>query len=57
MPANLENLAVLEKVKFHFNPKEGQCQGMFCLGGKDGIFTGLEQGEVSGSSASFGSRC
>jgi len=29
MPANLENLAVakgLEKVSFHSNPKEGQCQ-------------------------------
>ena len=32
MPANLENSAVatgLEKVSFHFNPKEGQCQRMF----------------------------
>ena len=32
MPANLENLAVatgLEKVSFHSNPKEGQCQRMF----------------------------
>ena len=31
MPANLENSAVatgLEKVKFHSNPKEGQCQRM-----------------------------
>ena len=31
MPANLENSAVatgLEKVSFHFNPKEGQCQRM-----------------------------
>ena len=29
MPANLENSAVatgLEKVSFHFNPKNGQCQ-------------------------------
>ena len=29
MPANLENLPVatgLEKVSFHSNPKEGQCQ-------------------------------
>ena len=29
MPGNLENLAVatgLEKVSFHFNPREGQCQ-------------------------------
>ena len=29
MPANLENSAVaigLEKVSFHSNPKEGQCQ-------------------------------
>ena len=29
MPANLENSAVatgLEKVSFHLNPKEGQCQ-------------------------------
>ena len=34
MPANLENSAVatgLEKVGFHFNPKEGQCQRMFKL--------------------------
>ena len=32
--ANLENLAVatgLEKVSFHFNPKEKQCQRMFTL--------------------------
>ena len=32
MPANLENLAVatgLEKVSFHSNPKERQCQRMF----------------------------
>ena len=32
MPANLENSAVatgLEKVSFHSNPKEGQCQRMF----------------------------
>ena len=31
---NLENLAVatdLEKVSFHSNPKEGQCQRMFIL--------------------------
>ena len=34
MPANLENSAVsigLEKVSFHYNPKEGQCQRMFKL--------------------------
>ena len=34
MPANLENSAVatgLEKVNFHFNPKERQCQRMFKL--------------------------
>ena len=34
MPANLENSAVateLEKVSFHSNPKERQCQGMFKL--------------------------
>ena len=34
MPANLENSAVatgLEKVCFHFNPKEKQCQRMFQL--------------------------
>ena len=32
MPANLENSSVataLEKVSFHSNPKEGQCQRMF----------------------------
>ena len=34
MPANWENSAVatgLEKVTFHFNPKERQCQRMFKL--------------------------
>jgi len=34
MPANLENSAVatgLEKVSFHSNPKERQCQRMFTL--------------------------
>ena len=34
MPANLENSSVatgLEKVSFHSNPKEGQCQRMFKL--------------------------
>ena len=34
MPANLENSAVatrLEKVSFHSNAKEGQCQRMFKL--------------------------
>ena len=34
MPANLENSAVttgLEKVSFHSNPKERQCQNMFKL--------------------------
>ena len=34
MPANLENSAVatrLEKVSFHSNPKEGQCQRMLTL--------------------------
>ena len=34
MPANLENSAVskgMEKVCFHSNPKEGQCQRMFKL--------------------------
>ena len=33
-PANLENSAVapgLEKVSFHSNPEEGQCQRMFKL--------------------------
>ena len=32
MPANLENSAVatgLEKVRFHFNLKEGKCRRMF----------------------------
>ena len=32
MPANMENSAVateLEKISFHSNPKEGQCQRMF----------------------------
>ena len=34
MPANVENSAVatgLEKVRYHSNPKEGQCQRMFTL--------------------------
>ena len=34
LPTNLENSAVamgLEKVSFHSNPKEGQCQRMFKL--------------------------
>ena len=34
MPANLEHSVVatgLEKVSFHSNPKEGQCQRMFKL--------------------------
>ena len=34
MPANLENSVVaigLEKVNFHFNPKERQCQRMLKL--------------------------
>ena len=34
MPANLENSAVvtgLEKFRFHFNLKEGQCQRIFIL--------------------------
>ena len=34
MPANLDNSAVatgLEKVSFHFNPKERQCQRMLKL--------------------------
>ena len=34
MPANLENSAVaagLEKISFHSNPKERQCQRMFKL--------------------------
>ena len=34
MPANLENSAVatgLEKISFHYNPKEGQCKRMFKL--------------------------
>ena len=34
VPAHLENSAVatgLEKVSFHFNPKERQCQRMFTL--------------------------
>ena len=33
MPANMENSAVatgLEKVSFHSNPKERQCQRMYC---------------------------
>ena len=32
IPANLENSAVatgMEKISFHSNPKEGQCQRMF----------------------------
>ena len=42
MPANLENSAMstgLEKVSFHSNPKEGQCQRMFQLLHSDTHFT------------------
>ena len=42
MPANLENSAVvtgLEKVSFHSNPKEGQCQRMFKVPNKCTHFT------------------
>ena len=34
MPENLENSAVatvMEKISFHYNPKEGQCQRVFKL--------------------------
>ena len=40
MPANLENSAMatgLEKVSFHFNLKERQCQRMFILPHKPGF--------------------
>ena len=42
MPANLENSAVatgLEKVSFHSNTKEGQCQRMFKLSHNSTHFT------------------
>ena len=46
MPSNLENSAVatgLEKISFHFNPKEGQWQRIFKLLYKSAHFT-CEQG-------------
>ena len=42
MPANLESSVLatgLEKVSFHFNPKEGQCQRMFQLPNNCILFT------------------
>ena len=45
MPATLEYSAVatgLEKVSFHSNPKEGQCQGRFKLPYNCARFTYLQ---------------
>ena len=53
MPANLENSAVatgLEKVSFHSNPKERQCQRMFKLPHNCTHLTGSEA-KVSASNA------
>ena len=61
MPANLENSTVatgLEKVNFHSNLKEGQCQRMFKLlhsfhmlamsfpSGSDGKVSGCNMGDL-----------
>ena len=48
MPANWENSAVatgLEKVNFHFNPKDRQCQRMF-PGGSDGKESACSAGDL-----------
>ena len=53
MPANLENSAVatgLEKVSFHSNPKEGQCQRIFKLPYNCPHFT-CEQGNAQNPSS------
>ena len=53
MPANLENSAVatgLEKVRFHSNPKEGQCQRMFKVLHNHAHFT-CSQGYAQNSSS------
>ena len=45
MPANLENSAVatgLEKVSFHSNPKEDQCEKLFKLPYSCAHFTGFK---------------
>ena len=55
MPANLENSAVatrLEKISFHSNPKERQCQRMFKLPHNCIYFT-CEQGNAQNVSSKY----
>ena len=59
MPANLENSAVaigLEKVRFHCNPKEGQCHRMFQLLDNCAHFT-CQQGKVQNPSSQASKVC
>ena len=59
MPANLENSAVatgLEKVNFHSNPKERQCQRMFKLLHNCTHFT-FQQGNVQNPSSQASTVC
>ena len=52
-PSKFGNSAVttgLEKVSFHFNPKEGQCQRMFELPNSCTHFTGYQNNAQSSSS-------
>ena len=53
MPENLENYIVvtgLEKVSFHSNPKEGQCQKMFKLSHNCAHFTSQQDNAQNSSS-------
>ena len=59
MPANLENSAVvtgLEKVRFHCNPKERQCQRMFQLPHNYTHFT-CQQSNVQNSPSQASAIC
>ena len=59
MPANLENSAVatgLEKVSFHSNPKERQCQRIFKLPYSGAHFT-CQQGNAQNPSSQVSTIC
>ena len=59
MPANLKNSALatgLEKVSFHYNPKEGQCQRMFQLPNNCIHFT-CQQGNAQNPSSQASTVC
>ena len=59
MPTNKENSEVatgLEKVSFHFNPKEGQCQRMFKLPHNCTYFT-CQQGDAHNPSSQASTVC